>query len=120
MAVTASATITTGAASLPDAYVPPILTPIVATEEGKYTVDLAIALADPSTPSTGIANVLGAAETDFETVQAVNRKLDVAQTITANLTLRKVQRLNTLGVDDGNIFVAGTEVYRCTIDFEWA
>ncbi len=119
MAVTATATILTSAASLPIGFVPPTLTPVTAVEEGEYTVDLPISLADPATPTTGLNAVIGAAEADFETVQAITQKLDVSQTITVNLTIRSCVRLNTAGTSDGNIFIDGTEVYRTFITFEY-
>lgn len=119
MAVTAVVTILTSAASLPAGFVPPTLPAITAVAGDSYTVDLPIALADPSNETDGLNAVIAAAEGDFETVQAVARKLDVAQTIDANLTIRSLVRLNEDGTSDGKIFIDGTEVYRLNIKFDY-
>lgn len=119
MAITAVATVLDSTASLPVGYVKPTLPVITKVAQDSYTVDLPISLADPATPTTGLNAVIGAAEADFESVQGVARKLDVAQTVDANLTIRSIVRLNTAGTSDGDIFIDGTEVYRCFITFEY-
>ena len=119
MAITAAATYREGATSFPTGYVLPVLTPITKVEDGTYLVDLSISNADAADPLVGLANVLAAAETDFETVTGVAKKIGETSAVAANLTVFAVQRLNTLGVLDGNIFVTGTEVYRCTVSFEY-
>lgn len=115
MAVSATATINSNAGEIPNGFVPPILPAITPVEEGTYVVDLSIANADPIDPLIGIQNVLDSAATDFETVQAITFKLDVAQVINANLTITNIQRTNT----NSSIYVTGTEVFRCSIYYEY-
>lgn len=115
MAVTATATVKSSATTIPEGYSIPSLPVIVAVEDGVYTTDISISNADASNAVTGITNVVGAVETDFEVTQAVTLKLDVAQTISANLTITSLTRVN----EESSIFITGTEVYRCVVSFEY-
>ena len=115
MAITTNSTIRESAAELPIGYTPPVLPTITEQAEENYTVDLSIALADPATPATGIANILTALETDFTTTQVPRLSLDAAGTFIANLEIVTVTRVNT----QDSIFVAGTEVYRCVVSSKW-
>ena len=113
MAISSTATIQTSAATLPAGYAPPVLPDLTVDADGLFTVDLPIALADP-TPSTGVDNILAALETDFETVQSVELGLDATATINVNVTIVTLTRTN-----DSSIFSTGTEVYRCACKYEY-
>lgn len=120
MAITTNGTILETAAALPTTYTPPTLPTITEDENGEYTVDIAISEADPATPATGIANVIAAVEAHFLATYAPSIGLDATATIVANLTLRTVQRVNTSGVEDGNIFIDGTEVFRTFVNYTYS
>lgn len=120
MAVTATVTILTTAASLPSGFTPPPLPPLAEEAEGSYSVDLPISLADAGSATTGLNAVIAAAKTDFQNVQAVRMKMDAALSIAVNVTIRTIIRLNTSGTSDGNIFITGTEVFRLDCTFKYA
>lgn len=116
MAITATATVLDSAANLPDGYAKPSLPSITVEWESSYTVDIPITEADAANATTGLNNVLSAIETDFTTTQASDRfGLDSTATINANLIVTLIKRTNTQGVEDGGIFITGTEVFRCTV-----
>jgi hypothetical protein len=117
MAITSEATIRTSAASLPSGYTPPVLTPLTTPlDNGQFIRDVAGTEANAD-PAVGVANILLALETYFDGTFGPALKLDVAQTITANITVLKVDRINT--EDSTSIFGTGTEVFRCNCSYQY-
>ena len=121
MAITATATVldSTVPTGLPDPYTKPTLPSITVEAEGQYTTNIAITEADAASATTGINNVLAAIETHFEGTFASSIGLDATQTINANLTVRKITRSNTQSTADGGIFITGTEVFTCVVQYEY-
>lgn len=117
MALTSDITIKSGAAKFPDGYTPPTLTPITNAEAAEFETDIAITEADAGDATTGLNNVMAAIKTFFDgTYAAGTLKLDLALTITANLLVTKITRTNTAS----SIFLTGTEVFRCTVNVDYA
>lgn len=120
MAIIATATILESAAKLPSGYTPPTLPTLAEVDEsGDYSVDISISNSDPIDPNIGLANVIGAVKSDFESFQSTKRGLDATKTINVNLLIRSVIRTNTQSPEDGGIFITGVEVYRCKVYFEY-
>lgn len=111
MAITSSISILSSAAELPEGYTPAALTPI-SGETAEFVRDVAVTEAHASVPATGLTAVLAAVKTYFDgTYAAGTLKLDTDLTITANLLVTKIERVNTAE----SIFLTGTEVFRCTV-----
>lgn len=119
MAITANVTILESAANLPSGYIIPSLPVIAPDADGEYSTDISVTKADPVSATQGLDNVLAEIKTLFETTEAINRALNPADTVNANLTVRSIQRLNTQGTENGGIFITGTEVFRCYVTFEY-
>jgi hypothetical protein len=110
MAITSSITVL-DTVEQPEGYTPATLTEIAGAEVSEFTTDVAISNADLASASTGLANVLAAAKSYFDTDFAVNAlKLDTMKAITANIFVRLIKRVNTAD----SIYLAGTEVFRVT------
>jgi hypothetical protein len=68
--------------------------------------------------ATGATNVLAAIKAQFEGTYAIaTLNMDATLTVTANLTIISIDRLND--GDDTSQFLAGTEQYRCVISYEF-
>jgi len=121
MAITATATVldSTVPTGLPSGYTKPTLPAITTEAEGSYTTNVAITESDPANATTGLNNVLAALETHFEGTQSVAIGLNAALTINVNLTVRSITRSNTQSTDNGGIFITGTEVYACIVEYEY-
>ena len=127
MAITATATLsenivvysTDTEATLPDGFTAPSVPTITPDAVDEYTVDLAISNADAADPTIGLNNIISAAEIQFTATRAAEIGLDATATIQANLIIRNINRLNDQGLNSGNIFITGTEVYRCFIRCEY-
>lgn len=119
MAITSAANFSTNV-TLPSGYTNPTLTPIATpADNGSFEVDLATAGIANADPVVGAGALITALESYFDATYAVNTlKLDALATITANLTVQRITRLND--GDDTSIFQTGTEQYRMLVKYEYA
>ena len=116
MAITSNITVL-DSADQPEGYSPADLAEIADAETSEFTTDIAVSNADAANAATGLDNVLAAVKAYFDNTYAVNvLKLNTTATISANIFVRTIKRVNTAE----SIYLTGTEVFRVTALVKYA